>query len=103
MNKIRTAVVALVVAAGSFAALAFTNSSEQITSDLEFQPHFYGNRGGGQYELLTNPPNPDDCQTMDTNPCIVSSQELLEDGFNWNNRPEDTTPESDSNAIYVGS
>lgn len=101
MNKLKIAVAALIIAAGTFGAFAFSdaNNVEPVTEEAP-TIYWYGNQGNGIYVQLSGQPNPLNCQNPDNFPCTISSEEDLA-GFEYDDRPADAE-ESPENRVYTG-
>lgn len=97
------AIVTTLCVGGIFTVNAAFDKKEPVKKEVT--TYYYGNRGGGNYELLTNPVNLEDCQTEDPNICVLMSSELIEEGFGINSpeKPTDATPVPGSgSAKYTG-
>lgn len=100
MNKLKIAVAALIIAAGTFGAFAFSdaNNVEPVTEEAP-TIYWYGNNGDGTYRYLPNGVT-GDCEEPASNPCKVSSSELHQGGFSVQDMPSDANPEG-GNFKYV--
>lgn len=99
MKNLKMAVAALVIAAGSIGAFAFTKANDNEVSKKELQTYYYGNNGDGSYRQLSNPSG-GSCTTPNANPCIITSSQNLPDGFDYSDKPSDAV-ESSERRVHV--
>ena len=76
MNKLKLAVAALVIAAGTFGAFAFSNASEEKESAVLNVYHYEGVDANGDILFAPGEPNPGDCTTGSI-PCRFESTQTL--------------------------
>ncbi len=79
MNKIRTAVAALVIAAGAFGAYAFSNANNSENEKVEFLNtyHYVGLDSEGRIEFASGPSTDPNCQPTGNVPCEFESTSSL--------------------------
>lgn len=99
MKNLKMAVAALVIAAGSLGAFAFTKANDNEVAKKELQTYYYVNDGSGMYRQV-NDLSTGSCPIPDPNPCYITSSQDLPDGFNYSSKPSDAV-ESIEKAVHA--
>ncbi|MGS2741673.1 DUF6520 family protein [Sinomicrobium sp. M5D2P17] len=102
MKKLKFAIAAMVIAVGVIGAFAFGNANEKEPVKEEMQTFWYGNNGDGTYRLLEGAPDPNNCLQSDNLPCTISSEQEIDEGFDYDDKPADAVESTNTN-VYVGS
>lgn len=103
MKSIKALFVAMAFAMATVFAFAFNTSEVEPEAELktELQTHLYGNTGNGSYTKIDGPLDPNGCEIPDNFPCILVSEEDVDD-FDWADRPEDSAPLTPGqNRVYL--
>lgn len=79
MKKLRIAVAALVIAAGSFATFAFTDANNSDNDKTEFLNvyHYVSTDANGKINFALGEPDAGDCPDEGSTPCRFTSNSTL--------------------------
>lgn len=75
MKKFKLAIVAMVIAAGSFAAFAFTTDANMEEQPPQPTTYWVTGKTGNNYDVSTNPNDAQNCGG-DVEPCEILTSEL---------------------------
>lgn len=83
------AIVTTLCVGGIFTVNAAFNKKEPAKAVTTY---YYGNDGNGNYRLLTQPPNLENCTTPAATHCVLVSSEQITEGFTYLEKPDDAAP-----------